>query len=234
MSVPDPEIQSVAKILRDLAHDIKVPVRGIRNYAQFLANDYTDVIDDEGKAMLDTLQRLSAQIEGYVTVMLNGFDSEDGALELEEVDLNEVLRSVQEMLLVKIRDAHAQVLVPRPLPTLTTNRAAITRVLLNLISNAIQYNDSAITVVEIGYESEPKDEDAIEIYVKDNGIGIDEGALESIFKPSIRLAPNDTREAGLGIGLSLTRFAVTQLGGEIWIQSSSDSGSTVRFTISSR
>ncbi len=229
MTEPDSDFQSLANILHELAHDIKQPVRGIRNYVQYLSEDYADHFNEKGKDMLDTLERLSLQIEAYVSSMLDGaYGDED--LDMEDVDLNEVLESVQELLLPQIQDTNAEIVVADNLPVIRTNRSQLSRVFLNLIANALKYNNSDIPRVEITLNPEPSDSATFECCIKDNGIGISESEIHSIFEPSVR--PNAIETVpGLGMGLTLTRLAVAKLGGRIWAESTPDLGTTMRFTI---
>lgn len=95
----------------------------------------------------------------------------------------------------------------------------LTQVLLNLVRNAVKFTDSGKILLSVNYF--PKEEE-LEFIVEDTGCGIAKGDLSLIFKPHTRL---DFSVEGDGLGLSISKDLVRQMGGTIWAESELGKGS---------
>jgi PAS domain S-box-containing protein len=232
------------------SHDLKEPLRGISNYANFLKEDYAEKLDDEGRRMLDTLPRLTKRLETLLDALLKYSRLNRAEIVPLQVDLDTVVEDVKEMLDARIKDNNAQIRVPRPLPTIMCDRSQTTEIFLNLISNGIKYNDEPVKLVEIGYllESEldpelppanpvsgaPGDQPSqreLIFYISDNGIGIADKFQETIFGAFRRLHARDKYGGGTGVGLAIVKKMVERQGGRIWVESEPGQGSTFYFTL---
>jgi len=111
----------------------------------------------------------------------------------------------------------------RGLGLLEGDRARLRQVLSNLIGNAIKFTPGGGTV-EVGAEDEGK---TVLIWVRDTGIGIPEEEQERIFDRFYQVDSSLTREhRGAGLGLAIVKHIVTQHGGEVWVESEEQKGST--------
>jgi len=212
------------------SHDLKEPLRGIQNYARFLSEDYGDRLDDDGRHKLETLVRLGARMEALLDGLL--LYSRLGRVDLavQPTDLNRVVEDATDLLLPSIQQSGVQIRVPRPLPTLRCDRSRIGEVFSNLITNALKYTDKEERWVEIGYR-EGKGAQPITLYVRDNGIGIQERYHSAIFDMFRRLHTRDKFGGGSGVGLTIVRKIVERHGGRIWVESIPGEESTFFFTL---
>ena len=225
------------------SHDMKEPLRGIHNYSHFLLTDYGDRLDEEGKAKLKTLTRLSQHLEKLIESLLHY--SQVGRLDLAivETDLNRILDGILDSSRIFLEEQGAKVSIPRPLPTLKCDQARVGEIFLNLIVNAAKYNDKPEKSIEIGYERKPRSgvagaEEGGDVqdgetvfYVRDNGIGIREKYLETIFGIFKRLHARDKYGGGTGLGLSIVKRIVERHGGRVWVESTPGEGSAFYFTL---
>jgi PAS domain S-box-containing protein len=210
------------------SHDLKEPLRGIHNYANFLLEDYATRLDADGKTKLETLARLAQRMEVLIDSLLEF--SRVARLELcgRETDLNDVLRSALEPLQITLREEKVEVRVPRPLPTVRCDRVRVGEVLHNLITNAVKYNDRPQKWVEVGY----RDGGGPPVfYVRDNGIGIPAKHHETVFRIFKRLHGRDKYGGGTGAGLTIVKKIVERHGGRIWVESTPGAGATFYFTL---
>ncbi|HEY6878662.1 MAG TPA: ATP-binding protein, partial [Polyangiales bacterium] len=104
----------------------------------------------------------------------------------------------------------------------------VKQIMINLLSNAVKFSDGA-GLVQVGLRSKP---DAVEISVRDQGIGIAPEHFERIFASFEQVHKGNTRKyGGTGLGLSISRSLVRMHGGELWVESELGKGATFRFRI---
>ena len=111
------------------------------------------------------------------------------------------------------------------LPCISFDPARILQVLVNLLSNAIKFtlpNGKVIVGVERVSEE-------LKFSVTDTGQGIPPNKLEAVFERYLQVTPHDRR--GVGLGLYIAKCIVQGHGGRIWVERSSDQGSTFCFTL---
>jgi light-regulated signal transduction histidine kinase (bacteriophytochrome) len=239
------ELDSFAYIA---SHDLKEPLRGIHNYANFLMEDYADVLDDDGVGKLKTMVRLTQRMEDLINSLLHF--SRVGRAELirQTLNLDELVQEAIATLTISRPQSEIEFRVPRPLPNIKCDFNQINELFTNLIGNAIKYNDKAQKFVEIGFiENSPppstqqaatheQDPPALgthyTFYVRDNGIGISLQHFEKIFQIFRRLHGRNDFGGGTGAGLTIARKIVERHGGRIWVESSLNEGSTFYFTLS--
>jgi PAS domain S-box-containing protein len=226
------ELQRTNQELDDFAyiasHDLKEPLRGIHNYANFLIEDYAAKLDDAGRAKLETLARLAQRMEELIDSLLQF--SRVGRLDLErsDTDLNALLRQALGALHISLTEARAEVRVPRSLPKMRVDPARVTEVFQNLVANAVKYNDKPQKWVEIG--AEERDGERV-LYVRDNGVGIPARHHDAVFRIFKRLHGRDKFGGGTGAGLTIVKKIIERHGGRIWIDSEPGNGSTFYFTL---
>ena len=210
------------------SHDLKEPLRGIHNYAHFLLEDYADKLDEPGKGQLQTMVRLTERMESLLDTLLHFSRLGRTELNLSNVDIQKILDDTLDLLRGRIEESNTYISVPRPLPTLQADEARLGEVFGNLIANAIKYNDKVDKQVEIGFVEQ---EDMPVFYVRDNGIGIASNYYENIFRIFKRLHGRNEFGGGVGAGLTIAKKIVERHGGQIWLESVLDKGTTFYFTL---
>lgn len=222
------------------SHDLKEPLRGIANYAGFLIEDYQDKLDDDGRAKLETLQRLASRMETLIDSLL--FYSRLGRTDLayQNTDLNEVVQEVLESLHIVLTEKDVEIRKPMSLPTIRCDHVRMAEIYRNLISNAMKYNDKSEKWIEIGFR---ETQDSIgqqgdkaigqptAFYVRDNGIGIRDNHQDKIFTIFKRLHGRHKYGGGIGAGLTIVKKIVERHGGRIWVESTYGKGTTFFFTL---
>ncbi len=226
------------------SHDLKEPLRGIHNYANFLIEDYGDKLDEDGRAKLVTLKDLTQRMYALIDSLLEFSRVGRVDLAIRETDLNEVLVEVLDSLRISLQEQEVQVRIPKLLPTIRCDRVRITEVFRNLISNAIKYNNKVEKWIEIGWDTRPEPQPGqspetspitpsmVSVFtVRDNGIGIQEKHYESIFRIFKRLHARDKFGGGTGVGLTIVKKIIERHGGRIWVESTHGEGTTFAFTL---
>jgi PAS domain S-box-containing protein len=211
------------------SHDLKEPLRGINNYSTFLIQDYADKLDDLGKDKLLRLKKLTKRLENLIDSLLYYSKVGRSDLAVKETDLNEVLEEVLDSLKPVIESADIQVTVENSLPTLRCDSIRVSEIFLNLISNAIKYNDKIHKIVKIS--SKIDDDGKCFFSVEDNGIGIKAEHHEIIFKMFRRLHGKEKFGGGTGVGLTVVKKIIERHGGAISVSSTPGEGTTFLFTL---
>jgi two-component system, chemotaxis family, sensor kinase Cph1 len=235
------ELDSFAYIA---SHDLKEPLRGIHNYSSFLIEDYGHVLNEEGVSKLQTMVRLTQRMEDLINSLLHFSRLGRVELALQRIDLNQLVQNVLDVLSISMENKNVEMRIPRSLPAVKCDRVQISEVFTNLISNAIRYNDHDQKWVEIGYldkvesqqiyifdENEEVFEPTVTFYVRDNGIGIPERHLDTIFRIFKRLHGPKKYGGGTGAGLTIAKKIVERHGGKLWVESTQGKGSTFYFTL---
>ncbi len=142
----------------------------------------------------------------------------------ERVDVGEVARDVA------ARDERVHVATAAGLPAANLNRGVASRILEELVDNALRFSTPETDVeVRVG-----AGEDGIEVRVVDEGPGIDPREHERVFGPLEQLEELNVRiHQGAGMGLALARTAARAMGGDVVIESSGPAGSTFLWTVTS-
>jgi len=206
------------------SHDLKAPLRGIANLAQWIQDDTGERLGAESTEHMRLLQgrvhRMEALIDGILAYSRAGrmFNSP------EPIDTGALVREVIELL---APPDEAKVEVPSQMPNVTAERVPLQQVFLNLIGNALKHTgvERSDVIVNIAWRDLG---DAFEFSVSDNGPGIDPEFHERIWGIFQTLAPRDKVE-GTGIGLSVVKKIVETRGGSTSVDSSPNQGATFRF-----
>jgi chemotaxis family two-component system sensor kinase Cph1 len=220
-------------------HDLKEPLRGIYQYAFQLKQDAV-LLDENDRDKLDRMLRLTQRMEGLLDSLLQFSSIGSTGLTLEMVDLNEIVNEAAEIV-AGPKNARLDLVIPRRLPVIAGHRGWCREIFLNLLSNALHYNDRSIQRVEIGAiladdvharPGCPESQRAnIIYYVADNGIGIENEYFDQIFKLFKRLHGREQYGAGTGTGLTVVRKLVELHRGRVWLESTPGVGTTFYFTL---
>jgi len=218
------------------SHDLKEPLRGINKYAHQLLEDAT-LGDADQRKKLDRLMRLTVRMDSLLDSLLQFSRVGRVALRFEEVDLAEVLAEAVEIVEARQSEWPTDLLVQRRLPIERCDRSAVREVFVNLLSNALKYNDKPRRIIEVGYVVASGSEDSLDArqhnvyFVRDNGFGIHPRHHQHVFKIFRRLHGRDEHGGGNGAGLTIVKKIVERHRGEVWVESSPGQGSTFFFTL---
>lgn len=213
------------------SHDLREPLRGINNYAIFLIEDYADLLDEEGKSMLLSISQLTGRLDEFISSLLYYSRLGRTAIERQEISLEKLINEVLETFDYSIKERPTVIKILENQPIIKSDYKNVSEIYKNLIGNALKYNDKAERILEIGYLYPDKGSEKPVLYVKDNGIGIEEKNFERIFTIFKRLHPRDRFGGGTGAGLTIVKKCVELLDGKIWVESKLGEGTTFFFDI---
>lgn len=208
-----------------LVHDMKNPLAGVLSNAEFLVTS-GELHGDQGECASDILNA-SRRLHRMVMSLLDVSQSEHGVLtpKCSAVDLTALLMSVRSQCGPKLRDKSLTltVVVPQEPIVLEADRDMLTRLIANLLDNAMRY---APAHSSIGLEVH-REYDAVELRVSDAGPPIPPAERAELFESYVRLQDTAARmRARRGLGLSSSRAVAEAHAGRIWIEDGSSEGAT--------
>lgn len=209
-----------------VAHDLRSPVRALHGYSTILLEDYSDVLDDEGKRIISEIS-YNAKTMGNLIDDLLTF-SRLGRKEVSKsiIDMNDLTDSVISSLnLENITDLKINI---GKLLAIDADPSLMRHVVSNLLSNALKYSSKKqAPVIDILSE---EDESNIIYSIKDNGVGFDMTFYEKLFGVFQRLHSDEEFE-GSGVGLAIVHRVITKHGGKVWAHAIVDEGATFYFSL---
>jgi two-component system sensor kinase FixL len=221
------ELERVNQELKNFAyvvsHDLKAPLRGIKHLASWIAEDYVEKLDEEGKEqfslLVNRVDRMHELIQGILEYSQIG-----RVIEKQEcINLNELLPIVVDTLAVP---SHMELGIESDLPVIQAEKTRIIQVFQNLLSNAIKYMDKDQGRIQVGCTDQGEH---WQFSITDNGPGIVEKDQDRVFKLFQTLVSKDEHES-TGVGLTIVKRIVEFYGGRIWVESHSGQGCTFFFT----
>jgi signal transduction histidine kinase len=208
-----------------VSHELRTPLAVIRSAAENLADGivseprqvrkYGDVIASEGR-------RLTQMVEQIMDFA--GFESGRATLEVRPAEVGAVVEEALRGAAPHLREHAASVEQSSPpsVPRVLVDPGAVSRSLQNLIVNALKYGGAPPSV----RLSTVVSRDEVAITVADNGAGIAPRDLPHIFEPFYRGADATSRQIhGSGLGLSLVKRIMEEIGGRVTVRSQSGKGS---------
>jgi PAS domain S-box-containing protein len=209
-----------------VSHDLKTPLRGIHNYADFLREDLEGKLEEEQKKYLDGLSRAVCQAEEFVNDLLDLTRVSRLEMVFKKINMGDFLKK---FVLSMNLPPEVEVSMPEEWPEIDVEPTLLHQIFMNLIQNAVKFNRSHVKRLELGWNLK-KDAGHYEFFVRDNGIGIEPRFFEKILKPFQRL--HTTKEfEGTGIGLGIVAKAANRLNGTIRIESEFGKGSAFFVTL---
>lgn len=221
------ELESVNRELESfsysVSHDLRAPLRAINGFSQILLAEHKEYLNDEGKHYLENIVEAGDQMDRLITDLLEFSRLGRKAVRHQPVSLREVVVQVSNTLADLVVAKEGVVSIPDELPVVFGDPTLLNQVFTNLVINALTYHRENIPP-EINISSETKN-NKILIRVTDNGIGIEPEFHDKIFNIFQRLQSQDDFP-GTGIGLAIVKKSVQLLDGQVWVESSSDRGTT--------
>ncbi|WP_299338985.1 ATP-binding protein [uncultured Psychroserpens sp.] len=213
--------QELSDYAHMVSHDLKSPLRSIDTLTSWLEEDYKEKFDKQGKQQLHLIRNSVEKMDTLINGILEYSTIAKNQIETYDVDVNTLIEDILKIIQVP----NHITITTHELPIIKGDKYRLQQLFQNLIDNAILYNDKPIGTISIG----ANDKDGFwEFYISDNGKGIDNVYFDKIFKTFESLESN---MSSTGIGLSIVKKIVNLYGGNIWLISKLNEGTTFYFTL---
>ncbi|MGC8872916.1 MAG: ATP-binding protein [Chloroflexia bacterium] len=239
-------IEARTQFVTAVAHELRAPLGAIQGYGDLLLLEAAGPLNPTQRSYLEVIRRSADQMTTLVLELLDLCRLESGRAQVELVPAS--LRNAAEEAVALVlpraqqRDLRVTVDFPNDLPLVRADPLRLHQILMNLLTNAIDYTPVGGQVWLRARKVPPFEADPgrfpavgttyVEVAVEDTGIGIPPEDLERIFEPLVRLNhPRVLEVPGAGLGLTLVRQLVHLHGGQIWVESTPGRGSTFYFSL---
>ncbi|GAA2398004.1 histidine kinase [Catellatospora methionotrophica] len=209
------------------SHDLQEPLRKVASFCQLLQRRYAGQLDERADQYIlfavDGAQRMQRLINDLLAFSRIGRNTSG----FQPVSLDAVMRAVFEQLNVEEKYG-ADAVTWSELPTVAGEEALLETLLANLVGNSLKFRRTDVPArIEV---SAVREDDAWDITVSDNGIGIEAEFAEKIFIIFQRLHAKDAYP-GTGMGLAIAKKIVEYHDGRIWVDSSRTDGAAITFSL---
>lgn len=222
-----------SEFIGTISHELKTPLTTLMGYVEYLQGGKLGQLSGQQARAVDAMSRSLKKLHRQISDLLDFTRLESGKLTVDpepfllKTLVDEVLGGQRVMLERKGLEASSAVADD---VAVNADRSRIAQVLDNLLVNAIKFTEKG--GIRIAAEASPLDGQVI-IKVSDTGIGIPEEAIPRIFDRFFQVESGDaaSRQAGMGLGLSIVKAIVAAHGGRVSVKSRLGEGTEISFTL---
>lgn len=213
-----------------VAHELKAPLAAVQGYLNILADEKINLPKEKKQEYLTRsitrLKSLSDLVNDLLDI--SRMELKTKHREIEDININEIIKNTLQLFEIELKkkEIHVEINTQENLPTIKADYNEITRLITNLISNAIKYNkDKGKIIIDVSSST-----NYLQIKITDTGIGMKPEEKSKLFNEFFRAKNEKTRGiSGTGLGLSIVKKIVDSYYGKIDVDSEFDKGTT--FTI---
>jgi signal transduction histidine kinase len=221
------------ELISNISHDLKTPITGIKACVQGIQEGIADTAIKQEK-YINMIAKKAEDMDHLIDELMlySKLDLNRLPFHLEPIDLYLFLQDCVEELRLDPRMEEINltffVETDKPVPILG-DREKLRRVMMNIIGNSLKYMNKVQKEIKVELFD---DKTKATVHIRDNGPGIESGALSHIFDRFYRADPSRNTEAGSsGLGLAIVKQIVEGQGGSVWAESQLGEGTSIYFTL---
>jgi signal transduction histidine kinase len=222
-----------AEFLNQVSHELRTPLAVIIGYIECITDGLYGEIEAKHQEILQVVAKQSTHLKNMIDQILIYSRLEAGKqpIRVEDLNLAKVLSDLKDTFefLCRQKGLGLQWKIHRDSILVRSDATRLKEVISNLLQNAVKYTDHGSVTLRTG----KLPDNAIMIEVEDSGMGISETHLASIFEPFMQVHKTSTENSrgGIGLGLSIVKRHLEQIGGTISVKSELGKGSTFRIVL---
>lgn len=220
--------QTKGLFIRHISHELKTPLTTMREGVDLLAEEIPGPLNDKQHHVVELMQKSSLNLQHLIEQLLDYNRLQmPQALSNEPVDLDQMIAKAISSLQLSISEKSLDIILPRETPAFSADSAMLSKVLNNLISNAIHYTGEQGRVL-IGTNLQ---ENRLTLDVENSGHAIPEADVTRIFEPFFQSQQRTGPLKGSGIGLSIAQEASKVMKGDLILAENTEGKVVFRLTI---
>ena len=221
------------KMMSNVSHDLRTPITAIRGYVELMMNAKEPLPREQELQYLSNMHTRSVQMEQLISdlVQLTRMESENDTIELMPISIKEMVGDLYQLYHAECEGSEKIISFHAPEDDdllIDGDPKKLLRVFENIIVNAMKYthDDGKIDITCHRYNDPAMlGGNAVEVIIKDNGVGIPENEVPYVFDRFYRAENSGINKTGSGLGLSIVKSVVDKHGGKIWVESEEGVGS---------
>jgi signal transduction histidine kinase len=214
--------------INNMTHEFKTPISSISLAAQMLQDQAVRkspaMLQQISTVISDETKRLRFQVEKVLQMSM--FDRQKATMKITDVDANAAIFNIVNTFKLKVEKYGGKIVAQLDAmdAIVEVDEMHFTNVIFNLLDNAVKYR-SEERPLELNVSSRDLGEKSLEITIQDNGIGIRKDDVKKIFDKYYRVSTGNRHDVkGFGLGLAYVKKIVTELGGDISVESELNHG----------
>ena len=222
-------LQVKEDFVASVSHELRTPLASVLGHLEMLVE--RDDLPPGVQRQLQVIERNAVRLRSLVSDLLQVAQAVDGGVRLHrsEVDLVALVDEAVESARPAAEASGLSLVIDAPERLVATvDGERLRQVVDNLVTNAVKYTETGGTVT-VGLQT---DDDGVQLWVTDTGIGMDDAEIEQVFSWFVRGEEAVQRQIpGTGLGLNIVSTIVAAHGGKISVESAPGEGSTFRVTL---
>jgi signal transduction histidine kinase len=214
-----------------ISHELRTPLTVLSGTSELLLRNMVGTLSDEQRALIESMRKHTMTMNALLSNVITIANLESGtlSLDLEPVELSGVLDGVIWPIRAGLAAKGLELVIdlPEDLPEIVADEPQLRIVLYQLLDNARRYTDRGWVAVRATHHS-----NLVRVDITDTGRGISPDFCEHLFSRFTRGSEGiNSAERGIGLGLAIARELIERQQGAIWLEHTSEQGSTFSLTL---
>ncbi|WP_432662018.1 ATP-binding protein [Wukongibacter baidiensis] len=210
--------------IANVSHELRTPLNITMSYLEYLLEEEEVPLKDEQREMIDIAYKNAERLQYLISDLLDisFFESNGIKLNYTNVNMKKFLSDIvkDRLLLIKDMNIDIELSVPEEDIEVATDWIRLRQVIDNILDNSVKFTNEGTIEIKL-----KRDENKINIYISDAGIGIEENKIEDVFKPFYQGDYSSKKKyKGVGLGLYIAQKIIKNMGGEISAENNTDKG----------
>ncbi len=223
-----------SEFLNQVSHELRTPLAVIIGYVECINDGLYGKLEAKHQEILQAVAKQSSHLKNMIDQILiySRLEASKQPVRIDEFQLNKIINDLRDTFdfLCKQKGLELHWDLPREVTTMRSDPERIKEVVSNLLQNAVKYTDRGTVSVSVHRSAAGN---SVMIQVADTGMGIPGQYLSSIFEPFMQAhkTPTDNGRGGIGLGLSIVKKHLEQIGGTIDVESEVGKGSQFKIIV---